>query len=63
MIRHEFERTQPELCMLGIAPDVDVHRFAAVETVKEEAIRSRNPTNARHTGINSADDDAIVLWT
>src|SRR5437870_3827046 len=34
MIPCQFNRRQPELCLLPFAADVDVHGFVAVETVE-----------------------------
>jgi hypothetical protein len=42
MIPSKRHRRQPELGLLPVAPDVDVHRFGAIETVEEEPVRPRN---------------------
>src|SRR5947207_10001188 len=48
MIPCQGHGRQPKLGVLAIAPDVDVHRLNAVETVEEERIWPRNIRNPRH---------------
>src|SRR5665213_414067 len=45
MIPRERRRRQPELAMLPIAPNVDVHGLVAIETIEKEPVRSGNPRN------------------
>jgi hypothetical protein len=42
MIPCELDRRQPELAVLPITPNVDVHGLVAVETVEKEPVGSRN---------------------
>ena len=44
----QFNRSQPELAVLPIATNVDVHWLVAVESVEEEPVRPRNARNPRH---------------
>ena len=48
MIFTQNNRFKPELAYHVLSFDVNVHRFVAVETVKEEAVWPGNILNDRH---------------
>ena len=49
MIPRELDARQPELRVLAISANMDVHGLVAVETVKKEPVRSWNTSECRHS--------------
>jgi hypothetical protein len=48
IVRRKRERIKPELALVSISLDMNMHRFAAIETVEEEPVRSGDVWNGRH---------------
>jgi hypothetical protein len=49
MIPREFDRSQPQLAVLAITPNMDVNGFVAVETIEKKPVRPRNTYDPRHS--------------